>query len=96
MNSTMSMSACVVEDMGKLFQIGQEQYKLYKETRFVTGVADVLDTTIKTNQLKLPKDVQKLTPLSSSDEIKLRNGCSFIPEVAGELLSFVFTVAPDK
>ena len=58
-NSTMSIPACVVEDMGKVFQIGKEQYKLYKETRFVIGVADVLNTTKQTNQLKLPKDSEQ-------------------------------------
>ena len=59
------------------FQIGQERYRLYKETRFVIGLADFLNTTIKINQLKLTKDTEKflvvnrLTPLSSSDAIKL-------------------------
>ena len=96
MNSTMSMPTCVVDNMGKVFQIGQEQYKLYKATRFVTVVADVLNKTIKTNQ-----DAQKflvinpLTSLSSSEDIKFRIGCSFRPEVVRGLFSFDFTGAPE-
>ena len=47
-NSSMRMPACVVEDMGKVCQIGQEQYEWYKETIFVTRVANVLNTAIIT------------------------------------------------
>ena len=100
-NSSLIMPARVIEDMEKVFRIGVDQYKLYNETRFVKGSADVLNTSIKTNQLKLPKDamqflvVNPLTPLSSSDAIKLRSSCTFRPELAKELFSYDFTGAPE-
>ena len=100
-NSTMSMPACVVEDMAKVFDIGQVQYDTYKETRFVKGTADVLNTSIKTNKLKLPKDAEEylvvnpMTPLSSSDAIKLRSSCSLRPELAGEIFLHDFTGTPE-
>ena len=64
----------------------------------MTRVANVLNTAIKTNQVKLPKDAEEflevnpVTQLSSSDAIKLISGCSFRPELAEELFSYDFTV----
>lgn len=101
LNSTMVMPTCVVDDMEKVFKIGQDQYDAYKRTRFVMGEEDVLNTKIKTNQLKLPKNAEQflilnpLTPLSSSDAIRLRSGCSYRPELAEVLFSSDFTGAPE-
>ena len=67
----------------------------------MTGVADVLNTKIKTNQLKLPKDAEQfliinpIKTLSCFDAIKIRSGCSFRPELAGEFFSHDFTGAPE-
>lgn len=83
----MVMPTCVVEDIGKVFKIGQEQYDAYKWTRFVIGIEDVLNTKLKMNQLNLPQDAERflvtnpLRPLTSSDAIKLRSGCSSRPEL---------------
>ena len=46
----------VAEDMGKYFRSAKNNKTLQgQEARFVTGVTDVLNTTIKTSLLNLPK-----------------------------------------
>ena len=40
--------------------IGQEQYLAYKWTRFVKGVENIFNSIHKMNQLKLPKDAERL------------------------------------
>ena len=92
----------VVEDCSKLFEIGKEQYKEFAYTRFVTGSKDVVQTTLKKNNLSImskwqtskAKPISKLK-LSNAELTKLRPACEIRPEAARELFKQEFTNMPE-
>ena len=91
----------ITEDSRKLFVIGEQQYKNYVQTRFVTGSIDVISGVISRNSLKLPKDsmivaeVSPLIKLSSPVHLKLRNASEHRSDSVKELFSYEFTNVPE-
>ena len=94
MNSNTLMPQCVVEDMGNVFAIGALRYRLYKETRFVSGKMDVINTTISKNLMKFPKDADKYcveNPVKVLSSTMLINACVHRTKLATKLFQFDLT-----
>ena len=100
-NTNLAMPPNVVKDMSRVFSLGVELYKEYKDTRFVFGTEDVVNSTIKKNQLKLPHHASALrvenpvTSISPATIIKLRGACSHRGTLATELFRTDFSGAPE-
>ena len=55
----------VVDDAKKLFTIGREQSHKFIDSRFIKGAADIIQTPISKNSLKLPRDSKVVADLIS-------------------------------
>ena len=99
LNTTAFFPECIVEDAGRVFSLGQEQYDDFKQTRFVLGSADVIKTSISRNSLKLPSSATKVQvespqiKLTPSTIIKLRNACINRESPAQDIFKSEFTGA---
>ena len=91
----------IVDDATKLFTIGREQYNKFVDTRFIKGSADVVNTSISKNSLKLPRNnkvvsvVSPLIKLTGTVMAKLRDACENRRELAKELFKYEFTGVPE-
>lgn len=97
LNTTAFFPECIVEDAGRVFALGKEQYADFKETRFILGSADVIKTSIPRNSLKLPSSARKVQiespqiKLTASTIIKLRNACINRESPAKDIFKSEFT-----
>ena len=100
-NTTVPMPAVVVADMRKVFRLGHDLYRVYVNTRFVTGKEDVINSKISKNFLKLPRHsaehtiVNPVCELKPSTIVKLRGACTQRPDLAHQLFAAEFTGAPE-
>ena len=88
-------------DCSEVFAIGKEQYKDFIQTRFVLGSKDVVQTSLKKNNLMIMKH-WKVAASQSTEKIKLiaaeltklRAASEVRIEAAQELFSKEFTNMP--
>ena len=91
----------VAVDSRKAFEIGFPLYVAYVKTRFTERTADITDTPIKKNSLKLPKHLASVTletpqiKVKASTLIELRDACTARPIQAKELFQNEFTCVPE-
>ena len=101
LNSTLLFPNIIVNDCKRLFEIGKKQYKNFVETRFILGSADVIQTPIPKNSLKLPANLKAV--LNDSPQIKLmpailtkvRDACDVRKDAAKDLFCQEFTKVPE-
>ena len=102
LNSAMVFPALVAQDCLRLFSIGKEQYREFSYTRFVLGSKDVIQTSLKKNNLMIMRNwklavAQSLTKikLSPAELTKLRPACEVRSEAARQLFCQEFTNMPE-
>ena len=103
LNSAMVFPSIVVQDCDRLFSVGKEQYHDFVHTRFVLGSKDVIQTSLKKNNLMIMRN-WKLAVYQSSSKIKLsaaeltklRAACEVRSEAARKLFSQEFTNMPES
>ena len=100
-NTPLLFPEVIVEDSKTIFVIGEAQYQEYVISRFITGSADVIQTPICRNSLKLPQNIMsigdtspqiKLTPATIT---KLRDACDVREDLARKLFKTEFTGVPE-
>ena len=60
LNSTYLFTDVIVDDVKRMFKLGEDQYNEFCKTRFVTGSQDLLKSKITKNMFKLPKDSKEV------------------------------------
>ena len=60
-NTSLVFPATVAVDSRKAFEIGFPLYVEYVKTRFTERTADIIDTPIRKNSVKLPKHLASVT-----------------------------------
>ena len=68
-SSHVNFPGAIANDVTRMFEIGEQQYKHFVKTRFEQGTLMVSDTAISKNSFKLPGSASVIKP--DSDQIKL-------------------------
>ena len=102
LNCAMVYPPIVAQDCSKLFSIGKEQYQDFVFTRFILGSKDVIQTSLKKNNLMIMKNWKSAVAQSSSkikltpaELTKLRPECEVRSEAARQLFCQEFTNMPE-
>ena len=68
-NSPVYFPEAIIQDCDKVFQIGYSQYRNFVMTRFILGTEDVITSSIRKNNLKLPS---ALASLQKRDSVQIK------------------------
>ena len=92
LNGTMSFPPKVISDCNRLFSVGREQYQDFILTRIIFGSKEVIQTSLKKNNLMIMRKWKEAASRSSSkikislgELTKLRSACEVRSEVAKQL-----------
>ena len=92
----------MIRDCTRLFSVGREQYQDFILTIFIFGSKEVIQTSLKNNNLMIMRKWKKAASSSSSkinirlgELTKLRSACEVRSEAAKQLFCQEFTNMPE-